>query len=60
MNSIIIDEVLEFEDLNEEAKQIQDPEKAAEIIKTVRRCYLNKKERDYKCCIPSRTGTEKN
>ena len=33
LDSIIIDEVLEFEDLNKEAEEIQDPEKAAEIIK---------------------------
>ena len=30
---MIIDEVVEFEDLNKEAEEIQDPEKAAEIIK---------------------------
>ena len=30
---MIIDENLEFEDLNKEAEEIQDPEKAAEIIK---------------------------
>ena len=28
-----IDEVLEWEDLNKEAEQVQDPEKAAKIIK---------------------------
>ena len=33
LDLIIIDEVLEFEDLNKEAEEIQDPEKAAEIIK---------------------------
>ena len=33
LDSMIIDEVVEFEDLNKEAKEIQDPEKAAEIIK---------------------------
>ena len=30
--SMIIDEVVEFDDLNKEAKEVQDPEKAAEII----------------------------
>ena len=30
---MIIVEVAEFEDLNKETKEIQDPEKAAEIIK---------------------------
>ena len=33
LDSMIIDEVVEFEDLSREAKEIQDPEKAAEIIK---------------------------
>ena len=33
LNSMIIDENLEFHDLNKEAEEIQDPEKAAEIIK---------------------------
>ena len=30
---MIIDEVVEFGDVNKEAQEIQDPEKAAEIIK---------------------------
>ena len=29
---MIIDEVVQFDDLNKEAEEIQDPEKAAEII----------------------------
>ena len=33
LDSTIIDEVLAFEDLNKEAEEIEDPEKAAEIIK---------------------------
>ena len=33
LNSIIIDKNLEFHDLNKETEKIQDPEKAAEIIK---------------------------
>ena len=33
LDSVIIDEVVEFEDLNKEADEIQDPEKPAEIIK---------------------------
>ena len=33
LDSIIIDEVLEFEDLNKEAKETQDPQKVTEIIK---------------------------
>ena len=33
LDSMIIDEVVEFDDLNKEAEEKQDPEKAAEIIK---------------------------
>ena len=33
LDSITIDEVLECEDLNKEAEEVQDPEKAVEIIK---------------------------
>ena len=33
LESMIIDENLEFDDSNKEAEEIQDPEKAAEIIK---------------------------
>ena len=31
LDSMIIDKVVEFEDLKEEAEEIQDPEKAAKI-----------------------------
>ena len=33
LDSMIIDEVVEFENLNKEAEETQDPEKVAEIIK---------------------------
>ena len=33
VDSMIIDEVLECEDLNKQAEEVQDSEKAAEIIK---------------------------
>ena len=33
LDSMIIDEVAEFENLNKEAEEVQDPEKAADIIK---------------------------
>ena len=33
LDSMIIDVNLEFEDLNKKAEEIQDPEKAAEIIR---------------------------
>ena len=32
LDSMIIDEVAEFENLNKEAEEVQDPEEAAEII----------------------------
>ena len=33
LDLMTIDQVVEFDDLNKEAEEIQDPEKAAEIIK---------------------------
>ena len=33
LHSMIIDENLEFDNLNKEAEEVQDPEKAAKIIK---------------------------
>ena len=33
LKSIIIEKVVEFEDLNKEAEEIREPEKAAEVIK---------------------------
>ena len=43
LDSMIIDEVVEFEDLNKEAEEIQDPEKAAEIIKRCKDIIKTKK-----------------
>ena len=45
LDSMIIDEVVEFEDLNKEAEEIQDPEKAAEIIKRYEDIIKTKKKR---------------
>ena len=45
LESMIIDEVVEFEDLNKEAKEIQDPEKSAEIIKRYEDIIKTKKKR---------------
>ena len=56
LNSMIIDENLEFHDLNKEAEEIQDPEKAAEIIKRYEDIFKTKKERNYKRSISSRTS----
>ena len=48
LDSMIMDENLEFDDLNKEAEEVQDPEKAAKIIKryeniikTKRKCIIN-------------------
>ena len=44
LESIITDEVVEFEDLNKEAEEIQDPEKAAEIIERYEDIIKTKKK----------------
>ena len=59
LNSMIIDENLKFDDLNKEAEEIQDPEKAAEIIKRYEDILKTKKERNYKRSISSRTSFQK-
>ena len=45
LNLMIIDENLEFHDLNKEAEEIQDPEKVAEIIKRYEDIIKIKKKR---------------
>ena len=44
LDSMIIDKVVEFEDLKEEAEEIQDPEKAAKIIKRYEDIIKTKKK----------------
>ena len=44
LDSMIIDEVAEFENLNKEAEETQDPEKAAEIIKRYEDIIKTKKK----------------
>ena len=44
LDSMIIDEILKFDDLNKEAEVIQDPEKAAEIIKRYEDIIKTKKK----------------
>ena len=44
LNSMILGEVLDFEDLNKEAEEIQDPEKAIEIIKRYEGIIKTKKK----------------
>ena len=36
LDSMVIDKVVEFDDLNKEAKETQDPEKAAEILNSTK------------------------
>ena len=55
LDSITIDEVLERKDLNKEAEEVQDPERAAEIIKQYEDITKTKK-RNYKCSILPRTS----
>ena len=44
LDSMIIDKNLEFDDLNKEAEEIQDPEKAAEITKRYEDIIKTKKK----------------
>ena len=44
LDLMIIDEVVEFEDLKKEAKEMQDPEKAAEIFKGYKGIIKRKKK----------------
>ena len=44
MDSLTIHEVLERKDLNKEAEEVQDPERAAEIIKRYEDIIKMKKE----------------
>ena len=44
LESMIIDEVVEFEDLNKEAEEIREPEKAAEVIKRYEDIIKTKKK----------------
>ena len=44
LDSMIVDKNLEFDDLNKEAEEIQDPEKAAEIIKRYEDIIKTKKK----------------
>ena len=61
LDLMIIDEVVEFEVLNKEAEEIQDPEKTAEIIKRYEDIIKTKKKRiinvayhqGHHCCISS-------
>ena len=44
LDSMVIDEVVEFDNLNKEAEERQDPEKAAEIIKQYEDIIKTKKK----------------
>ena len=45
LDSITINEVLESEDLNKEAEEVQDPERATEIIKRYEDILLKRKRK---------------
>ena len=56
LDSMTIDAIVEFDDLNKEAEETQNPEKAAEIIKRYEDIIKMKKKRNYKRSISSRTS----
>ena len=56
---MIINKNLEFHDLNKEAEELQDPVRAAEIIKRYEDIIKTKKERNDKHFISSRTDFKK-
>ena len=56
LDSMTINEVLECEDLNKQAKEVQDPEEVDKIIKRYEDIIKTKNKRNYKCSISSRTG----
>ena len=56
LDSMTRDVIVEFDDLNKEAEETQNPEKAAEIIKRYEDIIKMKKKRNYKRSISSRTS----
>ena len=56
---MIINKNLEFHDLNKEAEELQDPVRAAEIIKRYEDIIKTRKERNDKHVISSRTDFKK-
>ena len=48
LESMTIDEVVESEELNKEAEEIQKPEEAAEVIKQYKYIIKTKKKRNHK------------
>ena len=51
LDSMTINEVLECEDLNKQAKEVQDPEEVDKIIKRYEDIIKTKNKRNYKCSI---------
>ena len=56
LESMIIDEVVESEELNKEAEEIQKPEEAAEVIKQYKYIIKTKKKRNHKHRVLSKKG----
>ena len=52
-----INEIVEFNDLNKEAEETQDPEEAAKIIKQYEDIIKTKKQWDYKRRISPGTSS---
>ena len=56
LESMIIDEVVESEELNKEAEEIQKPEEAAEVIKQYKYIIKTKKKMNHKHRVLSKKG----
>ena len=59
MDSIIIDEVLECKDLNKEVEEVQNPERASEIIKRYEDIIKTKKKGIIKVAYHQEQGLKK-
>ena len=56
LESIIINKVVESEELNREAKEVQNPEKSSKTYSRVREYYSNEEKRNCKYRVSSREG----
>ena len=55
LDSITTDKVLERKDLNKEAEEVQDPERAAEIIKQYEDIIKMENKRNYRAFLSFKT-----
>ena len=56
LESIIINETAEFEELNRETEGVQDPEEATKVIQKYENIIKTKKKRNHKYRVSSRQG----